>query len=90
VTGPRYLRAPAIVWRDTGDHVVALKLGRGEEVLVLGGGAAHMWRLLEQPLPRDALAGTEGHHPLDPAVSGGALAAVEQLISLGLARLEGE
>lgn len=43
--GP-YFRRRDVVWRDLGTHVLALNLMGDQQVLVLGGGNAVLWRLL--------------------------------------------
>lgn len=48
-SGGRYVRATEVVWRDTGDHVVAKRLGAGTTCVLIGGSAAQVWRLLERP-----------------------------------------
>lgn len=50
LTDRRYARAHAALWRDTGRHVVVLGPRQDAEVVVLGGGSALLWRLLDQPL----------------------------------------
>lgn len=81
----RYHRTQTVVWRDTGEHILALQLGRDREVLVLGGGAAQLWRLLERPRRwGDLCAVLTG--PADGASPEVAAAALEELVSLGLAR----
>lgn len=44
-----YARRDPVVWRDTGVHVVAMALGGAGKVVVIGGGGAHLWRLLDRP-----------------------------------------
>ncbi|QNN52168.1 hypothetical protein [Nocardioides mesophilus] len=43
----RYRRADGVLWRDTGRHVVLLPRGEDRVPLVLGGGTAELWRLLD-------------------------------------------
>ena len=50
VAGTSYRRAPGTLWRDTGVHVLALPPGGEHDVVVLGGGGALLWRLLDRPL----------------------------------------
>lgn len=45
-----FARRVGTLWRDTGMHVLVLADDDGAEVVVLGGGGAVLWRLLEQPL----------------------------------------
>ena len=48
-SGERYVRATEVVWRDTGEHVVAKRLGAGASCVLIGGSAARVWRLLDRP-----------------------------------------
>lgn len=44
-----FTRRTGTLWRDTGRHVLALPESDGADVVVLGGGSAVLWRLLERP-----------------------------------------
>lgn len=55
-----YTRREPVVWRDTGVHVVAKSVGGSGIVVVIGGGAAHLWRLLQRPRTVDEIV-TELH-----------------------------
>ena len=49
-TDRTFARRAGTLWRDTGEHVLALPEGEGAEVVILGGGSAVLWRLLAQQL----------------------------------------
>lgn len=80
-----FLRRGGVVWRDTGDHVVALSRG-DERVFVLGGGNAQLWRLLEQPRRcselADSFAADSGNAPTVNDIA----MAIEVLVSCRLVR----
>lgn len=44
----RYERTARLLWRDTGQHVLVLPPDATSQVLVLGGGGAAVWRLLDR------------------------------------------
>ena len=46
---PQFERVGGALWRDTGVHVVVLPPESGAQVLVLGGGGAAFWRVLDRP-----------------------------------------
>lgn len=52
-TDLRFVRRLGTLWRDTGLHVLALPGEARAEVMVLGGGSALLWRLLDEPLGLD-------------------------------------
>ena len=65
----QYVRVAAVLWRDTGLHVLVLPDGTSHEVVVLGGGSAVVWRLLAEPVDAAAIArrlGREAGEDLDP------------------------
>lgn len=45
-----YARAPKLLWRDIGTRIVVLPAAGNHDVLVLGGGGAAAWRMLDVPL----------------------------------------
>ncbi|MGH8893335.1 MAG: hypothetical protein ACRDWY_08540 [Actinomycetes bacterium] len=45
----RYVRNGATLWRDVGTDVVLLPRSRAYGAVVLSGGAALLWRLIDQP-----------------------------------------
>lgn len=49
-THQRFARRLGTLWRDTGLHVLALPEHEAAEVVVLGGGSAVLWRMLQEPL----------------------------------------
>ncbi len=49
VDSMRFSRSSDLLWRDTGRHVLVLPPDVDGQVLVLGGGGAAVWRLLEEP-----------------------------------------
>lgn len=53
----RYGRDPAMTWRDTGRHVLVAPVDRLVEVMVLEGGGAVIWRLLDEPDTATGIAG---------------------------------
>ena len=55
VTLTEFRRAPGTLWRDTGLHVLVLSPLGKTDVVVLGGGGATVWRLLEQPRDLEGL-----------------------------------
>ena len=63
-TSTTYRRNRTLSWRDTGRHVLVAPTDRLAGVLVLEGGSALLWRLLESPDCADGLArrlaGVEG------------------------------
>ncbi len=82
-TDQRFARRLGTLWRDTGLHVLALSEDESAEVVVLGGGSAVLWRLLEQPLTLvDILErlGAAGGSPTEDDVSG----CLDDLVSRGL------
>lgn len=81
----RYSRAHALMWRDTGVHVLVLpRTVRNGEVKVLGGGAALVWRLLDRSLDLAEVVATCGsvleHAPSVDDIS----ACLADLVSQGL------
>ena len=49
MTRSRFRRRNYVLWRDTGVHVLVLAPGGRGRVVVLGGGGAAVWRLLDEP-----------------------------------------
>ena len=82
----RFRRVHTTLWRDTGRHVLALPPG-AKDVVVLGGGAAVLWRLLQSCLDLEAIVaavtdGTEG--PGSDEIT----ASLDQLVGAGLVAAE--
>jgi hypothetical protein len=55
-TATRYRRARGVLTRDTDLHVVVLPTAPRADFVLLGGGAAAIWRILETPLTADQIA----------------------------------
>jgi hypothetical protein len=49
MTRSRFRRRSCLLWRDTGVHVLVLPPRCRGQVVVLGGGSAAVWRLLDNP-----------------------------------------
>jgi hypothetical protein len=63
-----FTRRLGTLWRDTGLHVLALPEGDGNDVVVLGGGSAVLWRLLESPVSLgDLLSHLDAEDPSGPS-----------------------
>jgi hypothetical protein len=88
--GCRYARAAGALWRDTGSHVVVLPDRHDAEVVVLGGGGAVLWRLLERSLSLGdielQLHQADGHQPETSAVLG----CLEDLVARGVLTSTGQ
>jgi hypothetical protein len=69
-------RREAVLWRAVVDGVVVVTLASDDEVF-LGGGAARVWELLEQPRSVDELASLIAGAPIADVT-----AVVERLIEL--------
>jgi len=54
-TDQLFARRVGTLWRDTGLHVLALPTNDPAEVVVLGGGSAVLWRMLQEPLDLPAV-----------------------------------
>lgn len=93
VVGTRclFVRAPGVLWRDTGLHVLVMPRHQVGDVVVLGGGNAVLWRLLAEPLDlagvTEHLAAISAHTPDHDTVE----SCVEDLLGRGvLSRLTEE
>jgi hypothetical protein len=87
VTELRYQRDAGALWRDAGEHVVALPSVGGQDVFVLGGGGAIVWRLLEQPRTlEEMLADLRLEAPSDVVPRDDVQVALDELVRLGLVR----
>ena len=84
-----FARRAGTLWRDTGMHVLALPEDDGAEVVVLGGGSAVLWRLLEEPLDLPTVM-SRLHTPLgaDPEVAEVG-ACLHDLVARGLIHTQG-
>ena len=85
----QFTRQSGALWRDTGRHVLALPSAERAVVVVLGGGGAVLWRLLEEPLRltevMSRLQTSEGAAPAEAEV----LACLDDLVQRGLVEVSG-
>lgn len=82
----RYVRGPTVVWRDTGEYVVALPVG-GHKPMMLGGGGRQLWGMLHtaRSLPELVAAFTASG---EPPTEGDIATTLEQLVSLQLVQAQ--
>jgi hypothetical protein len=86
-TTRRFRRVDTILWRDTGRQVLALPPGT-TDVMVLTGGAALLWRLLDSELELAEIVAaiSEGAEAPDPDLIA---ACLDDLARSGLVVVEG-
>ena len=80
----QYVRVAAVLWRDTGLHVLVLPSGTSHEVVVLGGGSAVLWRLLADPVDAAAITHRLEQASGEEADSGAVTACLEDLADRGV------
>jgi hypothetical protein len=81
---PSYRRSQTVLWRDTGEHVVALLAGGATAPFVLGGGHADLWRLLDQERTFAELVAAFDDASDSPAIDTDIRTALDILLEQGL------
>ena len=83
-TGHLFSRRLGTLWRDTGLHVLALPEGDANDVVVLGGGSAVLWRLLEAPMSLADILSRLDAEAVDGPRRGEISRCLEELVDRGL------
>jgi hypothetical protein len=80
-----YRRAPGVLWRDTGLHVLVLGAKDSSSPVVLGGGHAQLWRMVgESRSVSELAAGFEASAPDSVDVTTAVQSALSALRELAL------